>query len=84
MPLKGLGITVALVEIVEHRLLQMPHNGVAAGSVRPHTSAAPDNLQIAANDRSREAAGASWGKVSHLGSQGARKIQDRISTLITQ
>ena len=35
MPLEGLGITVALVEIIEHRHLQMAHSGVAAALDAP-------------------------------------------------
>ena len=35
MPLEGLGITVVLVEIIEHRLLQMAHSGVAAAPDAP-------------------------------------------------
>jgi hypothetical protein len=30
MPQKGFGITVAMIETVEYRPLQMPHSGVAA------------------------------------------------------
>ena len=35
MPLEGLGMTVALVEIIEHRLLQMAHSCVAAAPDAP-------------------------------------------------